>query len=491
MSGINQSLQQKLQQRLSPLQIQIMKLIEIPAIQLEQRIKEELEQNPVLEIDPVEKPDDGEDDAPIDDIENSASESPRETSIEEYLRLEQDTPAYKLQSSNFSPDDQKDEVPVSEGMSFLEHLEEQIGLQSFTPEEEQIAHYIIGNIDEDGYLRREVEQMADDISFSTNNDIDPEAVKRVLTVVQRFDPLGVGARDLRECLLLQLKGKNLQDPINRLAYDVIDQCFEEFTKKHYDKIEKKLHIEDTEDLRDAVEEILRLNPKPGSVYSGAIVKTSQAIVPDFIVEYEDNKLSFRLNRRSEPELHLSRTYTEMLEEYSRNKNNQSNDQKEAVQFVRQKLDSAKWFIDAIKQRRNTLKLVMQAIMDYQGEYFIDGDDKKLRPMILKDIAEKTNLDVSTISRVTNSKYVQTPFGIYSLKYFFTEKAQGTEGDDISSREVKQILQESIDAEDKHKPLPDDRLTEILQEKGYTIARRTVAKYREQLGIPVARLRKII
>lgn len=490
MSGINQSLQQKLQQRLSPLQIQIMKLIEIPAIQLEQRIKEELEQNPVLEIDPVEKPDDS-DDGPIDDINSSASESPRETSIEEYLRLEADTPAYKLQSNNFSPDDQKDEVPVSEGMSFLEHLEEQIGLQSFTEEEEQIAHYIIGNIDEDGYLRREVEQMADDISFATNNDVEPDIIQRVLSVVQRFDPLGVGARDLRECLLLQLKGKNLQDPINRLAYDVIDQCFEEFTKKHYDKIEKKLRIEDTEDLRDAVEEILRLNPKPGSVYSGAIVKTSQAIVPDFIVEYEDNQLSFRLNRRSEPELHLSRTYTEMLEEYSRNKNNQSNDQKEAVQFVRQKLDSAKWFIDAIKQRRNTLKLVMQAIMDYQGEYFIDGDDKKLRPMILKDIAEKTNLDVSTISRVTNSKYVQTPFGIYALKYFFTEKAQSPEGDDISSREVKQILQESIDAEDKHKPLTDDRLTEILQEKGYTIARRTVAKYREQLGVPVARLRKII
>lgn len=489
MSGINQSLQQKMQQRLSPLQIQIMKLIEIPAIQLEQRIKEELEQNPVLEIDPVERADDG-DDASIDDIGGEASESPRETSIEEYLRMEQDTPAYKLQSNNFSPDDQKDEVPVSEGMSFLEHLEEQIGLQSFTEEEEQIAHYIIGNIDEDGYLRREVEQMADDISFATNNDVEPSKIQEVLTVVQRFDPLGVGARDLKECLLLQLRGKNLQDPINKLAYDVIDQCFEEFTKKHYDKIEKKLKI-DEDDLRDAVEEILRLNPKPGSAYSGAIVKTSQAIVPDFIVEYEDNKLSFHLNRRSEPELHLSRTYTEMLEEYSRNKNNQSNDQKEAVQFVRQKLDSAKWFIDAIKQRRNTLKLVMQAIMDYQGEYFIDGDDKKLRPMILKDIAEKTNLDVSTISRVTNSKYVQTPFGIFALKYFFTEKAQSSDGEDISSREIKQILQESIDAEDKHKPLPDDKLTEILQQKGYTIARRTVAKYREQLGIPVARLRKTV
>ncbi|MCF0190007.1 MAG: RNA polymerase factor sigma-54 [Marinilabiliaceae bacterium] len=483
---LNQSLQQKMQQRLSPLQIQIMKLIEIPAVQLEQRIKEELEQNPVLEE--VESDKRADDDEEVD-IQDHDNDDPRDTSIEEYLKLEQETPAYKLQTNNYSPDDQRDEVPYSEGASFLEHLEEQIGLQNMTEDEELIAHYIIGNIDEDGYLRREVDQMADDISFATNKDVDSKDVQRVLEIVQRFDPLGVGARDLRESLLLQLRGRNLQDPINNLAYRVIDECFEEFTKKHYEKILKKLRIEEEDDLKDAMEEILRLNPKPGSTYSGSIVKTAQAIIPDFIVEYENERLSFRLNSRNEPQLRLSQTYTDMLEEYMRNKQNQTNEQKEAVTFVRQKLDAAKWFIDAIKQRRNTLHLVMQAIMDYQGEYFIDGDEKKLKPMILKDIAEITGLDASTISRVTNSKYVQTPFGIYSLKYFFSEKMQSTDGDDVSSREVKKILQESIDAEDKRQPIADEKLAEILQEKGYNIARRTVAKYREQLGIPVARLRK--
>lgn len=490
----NLSLQQKLQQKLSPLQIQIMKMIEIPTAQLEQRIKEELEVNPVLEVDSTEERigDDGE---PMDPIEHeegpTEDERERDATMEEYLGNDDDMPSYKLQSNNYSADDERDEIPFSDGISFYEHLDEQIGLGNMDEKQKSIAKYIIGNIDEDGYLRRTTQEIADDVSFATNEDVEESEISQVLLMVQQFDPPGVGARDLRECLMIQLKMDDMNDPAVKIAYDLLDVCFEEFTKKHYDKIMKRLRIEDEEELKEAVDVILHLNPKPGSGYSGAgnVVKAAQHIIPDFIIEYEDNQLTYHLNSKNDPQLKISATYTEMLEEYVHNKNNQTKDQKDAVAFVKQKLDSAKWFIDAIKQRRNTLSLVMGAIMDYQGDYFIDGDESKLKPMILKDIAEKTNLDASTVSRVSNSKYVQTPFGIYPLKYFFSEKIQSSEGDEVSSREVKKILEESIAAEDKKNPLTDDKLTEILAAKSFNIARRTVAKYREQLGIPVARMRK--
>lgn len=490
----NLSLQQKLQQKLSPLQIQIMKMIEIPTAQLEQRIKEELEVNPVLEVDSTEERlgDDGEPMEPVDH-EDAPTEDERErdATMEEYLGNDDDLPSYKLQSNNYSSDDEREEIPFSDGMSFYEHLDEQIGLGNMNDKQKEMAKYIIGNIDEDGYLRRTTQEIADDVSFATNEDVEETSVSEVLLMVQQFDPPGVGARDLRECLMIQLKMDDMNNPAVKTAYDLLDVCFEEFTKKHYDKIMKRLRIEDEEELKEAVDIILHLNPKPGSGYSGAgtVVKAAQHIIPDFIIEFEDNHLSYRLNSKNDPQLKISATYTEMLEEYVHNKNNQTRDQKDAVAFVKQKLDSAKWFIDAIKQRRNTMSLVMGAIMDYQGDYFVDGDESKLRPMILKDIAERTNLDASTISRVSNSKYVQTPFGIYPLKYFFSEKIQSSDGDEVSSREVKKILEESIAAEDKKNPLTDDKLTEILAEKSFNIARRTVAKYREQLGIPVARMRK--
>lgn len=501
---LNQSLQQKLQQKLSPLQIQIMKLLEVPTIQLEQRIKEEIEENPVLEIDTDEplRGDDGEIAEPDDNSDApTEAERERDATMEEYLGTDDDMPSYKTQSNNYSSDDEREEIPFSDGTSFYEHLDEQLGLQVISDEQRDIAKYIIGNIDEDGYLRRKVDDIADDISFATNKDVDPKDVKEVLKIVQTFDPPGIGALDLRECLMLQLiiNGASAEEtdlefapdvPV-QLAYNVLDLCFEEFTKKHYDKIKRRLHIEDDSELKEAIDIILHLNPKPGSGYNGAgaAVKTAQHIVPDFIIDYEDDILSFHLNSRNDPQLRISSTYTEMLEEYTKNRANQSAQQKEAAAFVKQKLDSAKWFIDAIKQRRNTLTIVMEAILKYQGDYFIDGDESKLRPMILKDIAEMTGLDASTISRVSNSKYVQTPFGIYPLKYFFSEKVQSAEGDEVSSREVKKILEESIAAEDKKNPLTDDKLAEILASKSFNIARRTVAKYREQLGIPVARLRK--
>lgn len=484
---IKQTLQQKLQQKLLPIQIQIMKLLEVPAAQLEERIKEEMEENPVLEIDSNLKR--GGDDQDDDNTISSEPKDNADTTIEDYVRMMDDMPSYKLAANNFSTDEERYDVPFSEGASFYEHLEEQIGLQNFTDRQKDIAKYVIGNIDEDGYLRRTPEEICDDVAFATNTDIEQSEVDEVLAVVQQFDPAGVGAQDLRECLMLQLKARNQQDPINALALQVVDKCFEEFTKKHYDKILKRLRIEDKEDLRDAFEEILHLNPKPGSVYSGTLVKAAQHIIPDFIVEYEDNKLTARLNTRNEPELKISAHYTEMLHEYMTNKNNQSREQREAVSFVKQKLHSAKWFIDALKQRRNTLLTVMDTILEYQHDFFVDGDETKLRPMILKDIAERTGLDASTISRVSNSKYVQTHFGIYPVKHFFSEAIQNTDGDDVSSREVKKILSDSIEDEDKNNPLTDEKLTEILASKSYNIARRTVAKYREQLGIPVARLRK--
>ncbi len=490
MPSINQSMQLKLQQKLSPLQIQLIKLLEIPTAQLEQRIKEEMEVNPVLEVDDL-APRGGEEESTDPQINAAQDEQPQDETIEGYL-LNEDIPAYRLKQNNYSDDDDKKErVPYSEAASFYEHLEEQIGLQDFTEREKLVAHYIIGNIDEDGYLRRSIENITDDVSFASGEDLTDKEVEAVLTKVQRMDPPGVGARDLRECLLLQLtQARNADDENIRIATEVIRNCFEEFSKHHYDKITKRLHITD-EELRDATEEILHLNPKPGSAYGGGSVRTAQHVIPDFIIDYENEQLSFHLNNRNEPELRISQTYSDMLREYATNRANHSKEQRDAATFVREKVKSAQWFIEAIKQRHNTLTLVMQSILDYQGDYFVDGDEQKLKPMILKDIADRTGLDVSTISRVSNSKYVQTPFGIYPLKYFFSEKLQNADGDDVSTREVKKILKESIETEDKKHPLTDEKLVEILAEKSYQIARRTVAKYREQMDIPVARLRKQI
>ncbi len=487
--AISQSMQLKLQQKLSPMQIQLVKLLEIPTAQMEQRIKEEVEANPVLEIDEEATRRKEEEMPPEPQINAAKDQEPQDGTVDGYL-LNEDIPAYKLQANNYSDDDKRENVPYSEASSFYEHLEEQVGFCDFDERQTQIAKYVIGNIDEDGYLRRDVENIADDISFALNEDVSDDEVRNVLTAVQQMDPAGVGARDLRECLLLQLRKarKPTQDVTN--AINVIDLCFEDFSKHHYDKVTRRLQISD-DDLKAAIDVILHLNPKPGSAYSGGAARQAQHVMPDFIVEYDNGVLSFHLSRRGEPELKVSDSYSTMLREYANNKDNLSREQRDAATFVRDKIKSAQWFIDAVKQRRNTLSLVMQAIMDYQGDYFLDGDETKLKPMVLKDIADRTGLDVSTISRVSNSKYAQTPFGIYPLKYFFSEAVQNADGDDVSTREVKSILRDAVDAEDKSAPLTDEKLVEILAQKNYQIARRTVAKYREQLGIPVARLRKAL
>ena len=483
---LKQSLQQKLLQKLSPQQIQMIKLLEIPTIQLEQRIKKELEENPVLEEGREEDEnydDNQEDEVYEDDIENDIDEF----SLEDYIN-DEDVPSYKLQSNNYSKDDKKEEIPFSVGVSFHEHLQNQIGLRSLSEKQEVLAYYLIGNLDDDGYLSRKLESIVNDLAFSQNIETTEEELLEVLKIIQDLEPAGVGARTLQECLLIQIQTKDQDITEIKLARKVLKHFFDEFTKKHYEKIITRLNLSEDE-LKAAINEILKLNPRPGSSFSDSS-RVIQTLVPDFVLENKDGELQLSLNSRNVPELRLNSTYTELLLSYtSKNKQEKTRGDKEAISFVKQKLDSAKWFIDAIKQRQNTLLLTMNAIIEYQYEYFLDGDESMLRPMILKDIAEKTGLDISTVSRVANSKYVQTNFGIYPLKYFFSEGLQTESGEEVSTREIKSILKECIENEDKRKPLTDDRLTEILKEKGYLIARRTVAKYREQLNIPVARLRK--
>ena len=485
---LKQKLQQKLLQKLSPQQIQMIKLLEVPTIQIEQRIKKELEENPALEEGPEDEadlPDENEDDLQTD--ENGGDDE--EFTLDDYIE-DDEIPDYKLQSNNYSRDDErKSEIPFSAGSTFHEHLESQMGLRELTDKQKILGEYIIGNIDEDGYLRRELSNIVDDLAFLQNVSTTEEELEEVLKVIQDLEPSGVGARTLRECLLLQLEKKELSNPSLKLAHEITDRYFEEFSKRHYDKIIDRLNITE-EQLKGAIEEILKLNPKPGGVYSDPFLKSAQTIIPDFILEQTENGFDLHLNSRNLPELRLSRAYSEMLQTYSSDKGNKK-EMKDAVMFVKQKIDSAKWFIDAIRQRQNTLLLTMNAILEYQKEYFIDGDETKLKPMILKDVAEMTGLDISTVSRVANSKYIQTHFGIYPLKFFFSEGLQTDSGEEVSTREIKRILQDCIDNEQKRRPLTDERLTEILQEKGYQIARRTVAKYREQLNIPVARLRKEI
>jgi RNA polymerase sigma-54 factor len=374
------------------------------------------------------------------------------------------------------------------GSTFQDYLESQLGMRNLTERETMLAEYLIGNLDDDGYLRRKLEAVVDDLDFTMNIKTTEEELLGILRIIQDFDPVGVGARDLQECLLLQISVKDQNIPAVVKAQNILKHHFEEFTKKHFDKIIGKLNI-NQEEMKEAVDEILKLNPKPGGSYSDPHSKVSETIIPDFILENRDGQLQLNLNSRNVPELRLNRTYSEMLESYVAGKKNSNRQQKEAVNFVKQKIDSAKWFIDAIRQRQNTLMITMEAIIDFQKEFFREGDDIYLRPMILKDIADRTGLDISTISRVANSKYIQTNFGIYSLKYFFSEGLQTDSGEEVSTREIKKILEECIEAETKRIPLTDDELSVILQEKGYQIARRTVAKYREQLNIPVARLRK--
>jgi RNA polymerase sigma-54 factor len=479
---LKQKLQQKLLQKLSPQQIQMIKLLEIPAIQLEQRIKKELEENPVLE--------EGNDD-PFDEQEEIKEEQPAdqqdEFSLEDYMQ-DDEIPSYRLNAQNFSTDSKREEIPFTIGSSFREQLKSQLGLRKLSEEQEVLAEYVLGNIDDDGYLRRDLEAIADDLAFSIGLETTYEALHEVLMIIQDFDPAGVGARSLQECLLLQMERKELDEPVTGLAYRILKNHFEEFTNKHYDKIIQRLNITEAA-LKEALDEILRLNPKPGGAMGDSQGKSFQHIVPDFILEENEGDLQLYLNSSNVPELRVSRTYTDMFESYSANKSSASRDEKDAITFVKQKLDSARWFIDAIRQRQNTMLLTMNAILEYQQNYFYEGDETRMRPMILKDIADMTGLDISTISRVVNSKYIQTHFGIYPLKYFFSEGMQTDSGEEVSTREIKKILQNCIESEDKRKPLTDDRLMAILNEKGYQIARRTVAKYREQLGLPVARLRK--
>ncbi len=478
------TLQQKLLQKLSPQQIQIIKLLEIPALQLEQRIKKELEENPVLEIDGNSMPEEEEtEEAP--ELRSDEDKDNEEFSVEDYLP-DDEIPNYRLQANNYSSDDKQVDIPFSVGDTFHEFLLEQAGTDNFSAEQRMLAEYIIGNIDEDGYLRRDLLSISDDLAFHLNMTVTEEELSVILEGIQGFDPPGVGARNLQECLLIQLNRRN--SPYRNLAILIIRDCFDEFSKKHYEKIIRKLNITD-EELKEAVDLILKLNPKPGSSYSNPLNKNNQHIVPDFILENADGELQLSLNQKNMPELRINESYIQMLRSLAGTQNNQHRNNREALTFVKQKLDSAKWFIDAIKQRQHTLLSTMSEIVHLQREYFQDGDETRLKPMILKDIAERTGLDISTISRVSNSKYIQTHFGIFPLKYFFSEGMQKDTGEEVSTREVKKILQECIDNEDKRHPLTDEKLTMILKEKSYNIARRTVAKYREQLDIPVARMRK--
>jgi len=484
---LKQRLQQKLLQKLSPQQIQMIKLLEVPTLQIEERIKKELEDNPALEEGQEEE------DIPADTEEEEQFEEKdkdqEEFTLDDYIE-EDEIPDYRLQAKNYSKDEEKrSEIPFSVGFSFYEHLESQLGLRDLTEKQKILGEYILGNIDEDGYLRRELINIVDDLAFLQNVEATEAELEEVLKIIQDLEPAGVGARTLRECLLLQIDKRDNTHPSMMLAHTILESYFEEFTKRHYDKIIARLGISENE-LKAAIDEVLKLNPKPGGVYSDPFNKTAQPIIPDFILELSEDGFDLHLNSRNLPELRLSSSYNEMLREYSRDKS-QKKEMKDAVMFVKQKIDSAKWFIDAIKQRQNTLLLTMNAILEYQQEYFIDGDETKLKPMILKDVAEMTGLDISTVSRVANSKFIQTHFGIFSLKFFFSEGLQTDSGEEVSTREIKRILQDCIENEQKRKPLTDERLTEILQEKGYQIARRTVAKYREQLNIPVARLRREI
>lgn len=473
-------LTQTLSQKLSPQQIQFIKLLQIPTVELESRIEEELEVNPALEEgkdEPAESLDSNE------EFEDDFQDSGDEYDMEDYLH--DDYSGYKMQGDGTSADDEDKEMPIATASTLTEQLEMQLGYLKLDERQYAIGMQLIGSIESDGYIRRELEAIANDLAFSQNIETDLDELEEILSKIQTFDPPGIAARTLKECLLLQLERKIDHTEEINIAIKILSDHFEDFTKKHYDKIIKKLDISETL-LKDAIGAITKLNPKPGGG-AGDLVKT-QYLVPDFILTNNNGKLELTLNSKNAPELKISRSYSDMIDSYEKS-NKKDKKLKETISFVKQKLDSAKWFIDAIKQRQQTLLNTMRAIIDFQYDFFQEGDESKLRPMILKDIANAINMDISTVSRVANSKSVQTEFGIFPLKYFFSEGITTESGEDVSSREVKSTLKEVIEKEDKKKPLSDDKLEKILKQKGYNIARRTVAKYREQLNIPVARLRK--
>ncbi|MAU16250.1 MAG: RNA polymerase sigma-54 factor [Muricauda sp.] len=484
---LKQHLQFKLSQKLSPQQIQLMKLIQLPTLAFEQKLKQELEENPALESGKEETDvlDDVYGDT-YDDSSDSDNIDTEDINIDDYLS-DDEIPDYRTQANNYSTDDDDKRVPYASGTSFNQYLLNQLNTVYLDDEEWAIAEFLVGSVDESGYIRRPLADIMDDLAFTQNIYVEEEKIEKVLKVVQELDPPGVGARSLDECLIIQLKRKE-QKPSVELAINILEKSFDHFTKKHYTKLIQKHHISE-EELKDAISEIEKLNPKPGGSYSGN-TRIIEHIVPDFSIKIVDGELELTLNGRNAPELHISKDYSNMLEGY-KNAKEKSKSQKDTVMFIKQKLDAAKWFIDAIKQRQQTLFITMNTIMEYQKEYFMTGDERKLRPMILKDIADKIDMDVSTVSRVANSKYVDTPYGTKLIKDFFSESMKNEQGEDVSTKEIKKILETVISEEEKKKPLTDAKLAKILKDRGYPIARRTVAKYREQLGIPVARLRKEI
>jgi RNA polymerase sigma-54 factor len=476
-------------QTLSPQQILVVKLLELPTLELEERIHSELLDNPALEEgkEPSEDHEDHEDNFATDEDGEPNSDYGEDLSLGDY-RTEDDIPDYKLQENNRSKGETPEEIPFSDNVSFYETLKEQLDMQNLTPEEKQLGEYLIGSLDDDGLLRKSTESLMDELAIYQGIYTSPEQLEHVLSIIQDFDPAGIGARSLQECLLLQIQRKE-NSPLKQIELDIIGKCCDEFTRKNKDKIIQKLGITE-EQYNAATAELTKLNPRPGSSLGETIGKNLQQIIPDFIVDTEDDgTVTLTLNNRNVPELRLSREFTEMLDEHTRNKANQSKESKDALMFLKQKVDAAQGFINAVKQRQQTLLSTMQAIIDLQLPFFQDGDESRLRPMILKDVAERAKLDISTVSRVSNSKYVQTNFGIYPLKFFFSDGYTTESGEELSVREIKRILKECVDNENKEKPYTDDELADMLKAKGYPIARRTVAKYRQQLSIPVARLRR--
>jgi len=484
---LKQSLNFKLLQKLSPQQIQLMKLIQLPTQAFEERLKQEIEENPALDTGKEEA--ENFEDSLENEYEDDGNEKidAEDINIDEYLS-DDEVPSYKTQANNYSSDDEDRNMPYAAGTSFHQSLQNQLNTFRINEEERIIAEFLVGSIDDSGYIRRDILDLVDDLAFTQNVFTTEEKVLELLTnVVQKLDPIGVGARDLKECLVIQLKTKSVQK-IRALAIDILENSFDHFVKKHYTKLMEKFDISEDE-LKEVIKEISKLNPKPGSSYAGNN-KIAEQIIPDFSIKIIDGNLDLTLNSRNAPELHVSREYNNMLKGYQESKE-KTKSQKDAVMFIKQKLDAAKWFIDAIRQRQQTLLVTMNCIMHYQYDYFLTGDERKLKPMILKDIADQIHMDISTVSRVANSKYVSTPYGTKLIKEFFSESIRNDQGEDVSTREIKKILETVIGEEDKRKPLTDDKLSLVLKEKGYPIARRTVAKYREQLNIPVARLRKEI
>lgn len=484
-----QSQAQQQVQTLSPQQVLLVKLLELPTVELEERVHAELLDNPALEEgkDPSEIAEEQANEFPTDPDADPDTNYNEDVSLGDY-RTEDDIPDYKLQENNMSKGETPEEIPLSDNVSFYETLKEQLDMQELTDEQKILGEYIIGSLDDDGLLRKTTEAIMDELAIYQGIYTTEKELEHIISVIQDFDPAGIGARNLQECLLLQIKRKE-DSPLKKIEYDIIDLYCDEFTKKNKEKIIQKLNITEDE-YNAAVTELVKLNPRPGSSMGETIGKNLHHIVPDFIVETEDDgNIILSLNNKNVPELRLNRTFTDMLEEQTKNKANQTKEAKDAFMFLKQKIDAAQGFINAVKQRQNTLLSTMQAIIDLQRPFFVEGDDTLLKPMILKDVAERAKLDISTVSRVSNSKYVQTNFGIYPLKFFFSDGYMTENGEELSVREIKRILKEMVDNENKEKPLTDDELADALKEKGYPIARRTVAKYRTQLNIPVARLRR--